>query len=359
MLSVLFILPVGGGSGGAHSVMQEADAMRRLGVEVRIAANANNAVKLRSSYVDLPYIINHIHGYESIQQLSQLISEFDPAVVVATTNQSVHVLASAIKIGSPRTNARYAYYVQDYEPFFYEKGTDDWLVAYSSYGLIPGMIHFAKTRWLQEVVEENHGVQVYKVEPSIDHDVYYPDFGTMSAGRDRLNIAAMLRPSTPRRAPKRTVRILNMIGKKYAGRVSCFSFGCILEDYPLLGLNLDSCKHLGVLRREEVGDLFRSIDLFIDLSDFQAFGRTAIEAMSCGALAIVPAHGGTYEYAVDGKNSFVVDVRNDELIERAIDEFVALHPSERLSMSLSAVSSGYAFSPERAALSEIALFAGV
>lgn len=355
LFSVMFILPVGGGSGGAHSVMQEAEAMRRLGVEVSVVANANNAAKLQQAYDDLPLIKHHIHGYESVEHLARLMGERAPSVVVATTNQSVHVLAMAIKRMASGPAIRYAYYIQDYEPLFYPRGSDDWVIAYSSYGLIPGMIHFAKTRWLQEIVEENHGLQVYKVEPSIDHSIYFPDLSRRLMDQQSLVVAAMLRPSTPRRAPKRTVRTLNRLADRFAGRASFISFGCLLEQYPDHGLNLDLCSHLGVLRREEVGELFRKVDLFLDLSDFQAFGRTAIEAMSCGCLALVPAHGGVYEYAVDGSNCFVVDVRRDDLIERAVEEFFSLSVSERQQMSLNAISVGYRYSPERAALSEISL----
>lgn len=352
--TIMFVLPVSGGSGGAHSVMQEADAMRALGIEAIVAANEDNAPRLRRAYRDLASIQNHVVAYRGPEGLSALITEIAPDVVVATTNQSVHVLAGALEYGNHHSQ-RTAYYVQDYEPLFYAKDSADWLTAYRSYGLIPGMIHFAKTRWLQEVVQNNHRIQVAKVKASIDHKVYYPRLGERAESTGKLRIVAMLRPATPRRAPRRTVRIVNRIAHEFKDRVTVTTFGCTLDELKAQSLRLTGVEHLGVLSRDDVGDMFRSTDLFLDLSDFQAFGRTALEAMSCGATALVPAHGGAYEFAQDGRNAFIVDTRDDEAILTAVRDFLAMSPFERREMMMLGVETGYGYSPERAALSEIAV----
>ncbi len=351
MPSILFVLPASGGSGGAHSVMQEADAMRTFGVDAAIAVNADNADKLRRNYRDLPQIASQILAYQGVASLGDLIRTRAPDVVVATTNQSVHTLAEALETAGLQ-GQRTAYYIQDYEPLFYERDSSDWRLAYTSYGRVPGMIHMAKTRWLQEVVEENHGIQVRKVEPSVDHRVYYPNLGTPRRESDK-RIVAMVRPATPRRAPRRTVRILNRIVTEMAGSVSCMSFGCSEGELEAHSLRLHGIEHLGTLSRDDVGHLFRNADLFLDLSDFQAFGRTAIEAMSCGAIALVPAHGGAYEFARDGRTGFVVDTRSDEAIMDGVRQFTAMTQAERDGMMLHCIEAGYRYSPERAALSEL------
>jgi glycosyltransferase involved in cell wall biosynthesis len=357
MNSILFVLPVAGGSGGAHSVMQEADAMRALGVNASIATNTDNASKLRRAYRDLVSIQSHVLAYAGAEGLGALIKEAKPDVVVATTNQSVHVLAEALKKAELK-DVRTAYYIQDYEPLFYAKDSSDWVTAYTSYGLIPRMTHFAKTRWLQETVEANHRVQVAKVEPSIDHKVYFPELSVRAVEREKLTVVAMLRPATPRRAPRRTVRIMNRVAHEFGDKVSCVTFGCSLEELKTHSLRLTGISHLGVLARDDVGELFREADLFLDLSDFQAFGRTAIEAMSCGTTAVVPAHGGAYEFAQDGRNGFIIDVRSDNAIMAAVRQFVVMDPVERREMMLSGIQAGYRYSPERAALSEIKLLLG-
>jgi glycosyltransferase involved in cell wall biosynthesis len=353
-ISIMFLLPVSGGSGGAHSVMQEADAMRALGIDAVIATNDGNAARLRRGYKDLSTIHNFVLAYESPSALGALLTQRRPDIVVATTNQSVHVLEEALHIAK-LPNQRTAYYIQDYEPLFYDRGSNEWNIAYSSYGRIPNCVHFAKTRWLQETVLNNHGVLVEKVEPSIDHGVYYPRISEIMSQRTHLTVAAMIRPSTPRRAPRRTVRIMNKIAQEYSDRVRCITFGCSADELRQNSLRLIGVDNLGVLARDELGDLFRETDLFLDLSDFQAFGRTSIEAMSCGSVSIVPAHGGASEYALDGKNCFVADTRCDENILGAFRQWLAMSDFERRQMALEGIKAGFRYSPQSAALSEISV----
>jgi glycosyltransferase involved in cell wall biosynthesis len=353
---IMFILPVGGGSGGAHSVMQEASAMRRIGIDATIAVNAGNAGRLRQTYADMPEIAKHIIGYQNADGLGALLAERAPGVAVATTNQSVHILAKALSRHKTCIQ-RTAYYIQDYEPLFYAVDSDDWLTAHASYGLIPGMVHFAKTGWVQETVRNNHRVEVHKVAPSIDHAVYFPCIDAPRAEGEKLTVVAMLRPATPRRAPRRTVRILNRLAHEFGDRLSCSVFGCTDAELAEQSLELRGVDNHGVLRREGVGTLFRNTDLFLDLSDYQAFGRTALEAMSCGTIAIVPVHGGSGEYARDGINGFVVDTRDDEAVVAAVRGFLGMTTGERGEMRLNGIAEGFRHSPEIAALSEARLLA--
>ena len=354
MSSLLFILPVSGGSGGAHSVMQEADAMRSLGIDAMIATNGDNAMKLRRSYRDLKTIQHNVFSYNGIEGLAALIDEKKPDVIVATTNQSVHFLGDALKTATHK-GAVIGYYIQDYEPLFYQRNSNDWKIAHTSYGLIPNMVHFAKTRWLQETVSNNHNIPVYKVAPSVDHDVYFPNLDLRVQRAEKIVVTAMIRPATPRRAPRRTSRIISRIMGQFNEQVTCYTFGCMTDEMRNSSLRTVGAEHLGVLSREEVGDLFRTSDIFLDLSDFQAFGRTAIEAMSCGCTAILPMHGGAYEYAEDGRNCFLVDVRNDEAVMSCVEQYLSMSDQERLQMSMDGIKSGYKYSPEIAAISEIDL----
>jgi glycosyltransferase involved in cell wall biosynthesis len=336
--------------------MQEADAMIGLGIDVSIACNSINVERLRQGYRDLPRIQAHIQGFANPAELGKLIGDTKRDVVIATTNQSVHTLAEALETMPQDHNLRFGYYIQDYEPLFYDKSSEDWAKAYTSFGLIPGMVHFAKTSWLQEVTNLNHNVPVQKVLASIDHTVYYPDLAYRTAPRDKVTVAAMVRPATPRRAPRRTVRILNRLAAEHGDTVSCLAFGCQPEELASEDLRLAGVENVGVLGRRGVGDLFRKVDLFLDLSDYQAFGRTAIEAMSCGVISVVPVHGGAHEFAVHGTNSFVVDVRSDDDIMNAVSIFLSMTAADRTRMARMAINAGYKYTPELAALSEIELF---
>lgn len=351
---VLFVLPSGGGGGGSNSVAQEAMGLARLGIDVRIAVNTPNYTKLMASYPELQTFNVQVQPYSDPAELARHMGACN--VVVATTNASafdVHDGDAHLAKERGRPAIRYAYYVQDYEPLFYAPNTERWTKAYQSYTVLREAMLFAKTQWLCDVVYANHGIKVAKVKPSIDHDVHFPD---LRRARSPLSIVAMLRPSTPRRAPKRTVRIMNAIAGKF-GDVSLQVFGCSNEELSAAGIDLPSAvKNWGVLKRDQVPELLRSADLFLDLSDYQAFGRTGLEGMACGCIPIVPVLGGAGEYALHGCNAFMVDTRSDHEVLAAVGTFVSMGPKVRAEMRQVALETSAQYTVTKAALSELRLF---
>ncbi len=53
-MKVVFILPVAGGGGGAHSVVQEVNEMISMGIDVHIAINSANIMSMKVNYADMP-----------------------------------------------------------------------------------------------------------------------------------------------------------------------------------------------------------------------------------------------------------------------------------------------------------------
>lgn len=353
-LSVMFVLPSGGGGGGSNSVAQEAMGLARLGVDVRLAVNVPNYAKFLTSYPELEALKIPVLSYVDGAALAEHFATCQ--IAVATTNASVfdvaHARAQLMK-DAPNTLPKFAYYVQDYEPLFYPANSELWTKAGQSYTALKDAMLFAKTNWLCDIVYANHGIKVRKVTPSIDHEVHYPD---LRRAGSPLSVVAMLRPATPRRAPKRTVRIMRTIAGKYAD-VSMQVFGASDEELEAAGIVLPAnVKNWGVLKRSQVPDLLRASDLFLDLSDYQAFGRTGLESMACGCIPVVPVLGGTGEYAVHGRNSFVVDTRSDNEILNAVKIFVGMDSNSRAEMGQLALETAANFTVEKAALSEHRIF---
>jgi glycosyltransferase involved in cell wall biosynthesis len=149
---------------------------------------------------------------------------------------------------------------------------------------------------------------------------------------------------------------MNAIAKRF-GDVSLQVFGSENEELNSAGIELPSqMKNWGVLKRAEVPELLRTADLFLDLSDYQAFGRTGLEGMACGCVPIVPVLGGAREYAVHGHNAFVVDTRSDQAILDAVGTFVSMAPKVREGMRQVALEAAAEFTVAKAALSELRLF---
>ena len=346
MKSIVFILPVKGGGGGAHSVVQEVSEMIKMGVDAKIAVDAKNCMSMKSTYFDMPEVVANLISYtDESNLLAQIKNDSTVIATIFTTVSMVKNLCAKNDTLVP------AYYVQDYEPLFSAKGTDLWQQAYDSYTLIKDCILFAKTAWLQNVVLENHGVSVHKVEPSIDQSVYFPNFNKSSK-----MITAMVRPKSPRRAPHRTMRILRAIQKNYPEYKICI-FGCTEEEIIENDLVRDfEYENLGVLKRLQVSQVLREAELFLDLSDFQAFGRTGLEAMACGCIPVITKYGGVYEYAVDQENSFIVDTKSDEAMLLGVSSYLEMSDEEKNTIRHQAIATAQRFSIRKAALSELAIF---
>jgi GT2 family glycosyltransferase/glycosyltransferase involved in cell wall biosynthesis len=300
---ILFVLPVKGGGGGVHSIVQETIGIRELGAHASVAVPQKALSRYHEHYPNVDRSV--FVGFRNIEGLTRAVEQYD--VVVATIFTSVKLIKKVLR---SVPDVLPAYYIQDYEPWICRNNESLRQEALNSYTLIPGLVRFAKTDWIRHIVEEKHGVPVHKVMPSLDTSVYFPPPKHSPSGEtgQTVRIAAMIRPKTPRRAPGLTMEVLREIKEEYGESVEIIIFGCDPEEKGFLALRRDfEFQHLGVLIREEVAETLRRSNIFVDFSTYQAFGRTALEAMACGCAVIVPEHGGTFEYAENEVNALVVD----------------------------------------------------
>ena len=356
---ILFVLPAKGGSGGANSVVQEVAGMRKLGVDAKAATHERYRDRFRHFYKEFFESENYFLFFDSDEELMALSSPFD--VVVATLWSTPAQIAPIARRWPDKT---FFYYVQDYEPWFFPNDPDLQSEAAESYNLIPDMALMAKTDWICRTVRERHGREVYRVAPSLDHDVFYPAAQGSIDKEGNVTIAAMIRPSTPRRAPIRTLAVLrevvNRARNKEALRVVIF--GCETADLNAYvqrhdtDLSLDfPFENRGLLTRNEVAELLREADIFLDLSDYQAFGRTGLESMACGCATVLTAHGGAYEYALDGDNSLLVDVTSFNQMVTAVERLLN-NAGLRGQIQSRALETAARYSILRASLSELSVF---
>lgn len=349
MTRLVFVLPVRGGGGGAHSVVQEATALRDLGVEAVVAVNAPNAEAFRAAYDRFDWIGGGgMAVFDGPRDLARHLAGAD--VAVGTTNTSIHAIAEALRAlrGPP---PRMAYYVQDYEPLFYAVGTTEHALALASFTVLRACTFFAKTAWLAGLVRAAHGQETALVVPSVDHAIYRP--ARRPAGRRPL-VAAMVRPATPRRAPRRTLAFLAQVASGTFGAAEAVAFGTDSEELAAYGLTLpEGVRLAGRLRQPEVAALLREADLFLDLSDYQAFGRTAAEAMACGCIALAPLRGGAPEFIADGVSGFLADTCDPAAVESALRRMLSLSEAERRAIRLAGLEAVAGFTPVRAAISEL------
>lgn len=139
-------------------------------------------------------------------------------------------------------------------------------------------------------------------------------------------------------------------------QVQIHIFGCESSDPNFQQLQHDfEFQQHGVLTREGVADVLRDAEIFLDLSDYQAFGRTGLEAMACGCVVVLPQVGGVHEYAVDRENALVVDTSSDERCYAAVVDLVR-DDDLRRKLANNALVTARAYSIEKSAISEVVLF---
>lgn len=347
-IRVLFLLPARGGSGGVHSIVQECHGMNALGAFAQVAIPRRLSDGYRRDYPDFPRQLFHV--YDGFTDLSHYAATFH--VAVATIYTSVELLGE-LKASRPRLRA--AYYVQDYEPWFAPPGSEARKRAAASYTALPDALAFAKTDWIRDMVASHHSVVVEKVVPSIDHEVYRPRPRPRPQRTSRLKICAMVRPSTARRNASGTMRVLADLERRWHGRVEVAIFGCPSWDRKFRPLEraFDYRNH-GRLTRARVAQLLQSSDVFVDLSLFQAFGRTALEAMACGCSVVLTRHGGIGEYAVDGDNCLLVDPADEPECVATIERLLS-DDDLRARLRRVGLETARRYSVEAAAASELAL----
>ncbi len=98
-----------------------------------------------------------------------------------------------------------------------------------------------------------------------------------------------------------------------------------------------------------------TVDVFIDMSTYQAFGRTALEAMACGAAVIAPEGCGPDEYGRDGENIRLVDTKDFDAVFSATCELIE-DKEFRERIAAAAIETAAEFSVASASDSEIELF---
>ena len=239
------------------------------------------------------------------------------------------------------------YYIQDYEPYFYEPGSAGYRKALESYVLIPKLIRCCTTQWIYEQIQRQIKAPTVIIGGSLDTDLFWPRPHQEPVWPDRpMRVAAMIRPHSERRSPYMTMDILQQISEKYGPRVEFKLFGTKPSDPGFAPLPKNFPWHFAdELSQSQMANLLNEVDIFVDFSTFQGLGLTAMESMACGVAVTVPSKGGTNTFARDGKNSLVVDTSDPQACLLALQRLIDDH-ALRMKLQRNAIHSVKIFHPE-------------
>jgi glycosyltransferase involved in cell wall biosynthesis len=94
----------------------------------------------------------------------------------------------------------------------------------------------------------------------------------------------------------------------------------------------DRVKFLGRIPREETYKYYQRVNLFVLPSANEGISNAMLEALASGLPVIVTDVGGTKELIEDGKNGYIVPLRDAEAIAAAIQKMID-NPEARALMS--------------------------
>lgn len=152
-----------------------------------------------------------------------------------------------------QTKRKY-YFIQDYEPLFYEGGSMSAL-AESTYRF--GFEGIVNTPGLLRAINLRHGLQGVSFVPAVDSRYY---FHAAKDDNKRIRIFFYARPGNPRNAFYLGILIIKQLLKKYGDQIEIITAGSEWNEasYGLKG----SVTNLGLLNSlEEVGALYRTCDI--------------------------------------------------------------------------------------------------
>jgi glycosyltransferase involved in cell wall biosynthesis len=336
--------------GGGNVILQEAAAMQKMGVDVRIVNLSSHRAMFDRSYPNRELPVIYV---DKEHHISGLMTKYD--AVIATLYRSVDWMEPL----TPNQDLPIrGYYIQDFEPYFFPKNSENFKTAWNSYTRYPDLVRITKTEWNCEVVKTQIGVDCSVIEPSLNLDLYRPRRRVDPDWPNRpLRITAMIRPNTPRRQPEFTMKVLRELYWTHGNTIEFVLFGCGSDDPEFLALPHDfTWRNAGILTQPQLAFLLNETDIFVDFSSFQAMGLTAMEAMACGNAVIVPQKGGAETFARHEKNSLVVDTSSPEACFKALNRLV-LEESLRVQLQRQAIADVCQYFPEQAAYNTLnALF---
>lgn len=313
---VALLCPIAYASGGGNILVQEAALLNKLGVQVWLINLSSNQAVFEATYSGVEGL--YFAGDKEIRSFLK-VNEMQFDAIIASAFFTTEWIPDEFNGRPPRLG----YYIQDDEPAFFESGTSKHRVALRSYELLRRGVGFTKTNWNADAIERRGFPRPAVVGASVDLSRFRPKGRNLHTAREVVRIAAMVRfeSGIDRRAPERTMRVLNRLNEAYGKRVELIVFGSD-PDHDKKSMLAPDVTDLGRLRPDEVATLMRNIDVFLDFSLWQAMGLSAMEAMASGCAVVVPSNGGTGDFCVAEHNSLIVDSLDDDACFAAASRLV-------------------------------------
>ena len=165
-------------------------------------------------------------------------------------------------------------------------------------------------------------------------------------------------------ARKHPLAILKAVKNIPEDNVSCVNFigdGAEqkkLYDFAKQNYMLPKVNFLGKVSRERVSEELKKTDVFIMISESEAFGLVYLEAMGVGCLTIASKDEGMDGVIIDGENGFLCKAGNDEELSLILKRIIKMNSDERKKISDNALRTAMNNTDERAAINYLKFVEG-
>lgn len=230
---------------------------------------------------------------------------------------------SAFLVSRVRDARAKFYFIQDYEPSFYEGGTRHGLVD-TTYRL--GLLRVVNTPGLRDWIDSLHGGGGTAFLPSVDTSVYRPD-ETRPAEPGRVKIFFYGRPLNARNGFILGMEALKRVKERYGERVEIVAAG---EEWSPLSYGAGGAvENLGRLStREAVTDLYRSCDVGLVFMFSKHPSYQPFEYMASGCAVVTNDNAATRWLLKHEENALVCEA-TVESVAQSIGRLVEDTPLRR------------------------------
>ena len=121
---------------------------------------------------------------------------------------------------------------------------------------------------------------------------------------------------------------------------------------------LPRVRFLGKVSRERVSEELTKTDIFVMVSESEAFGLVYLEAMGAGCLTIASKDEGMDGVIVDGKNGFLCKAGDDEELSLVLKRIIKMNSEERKKISDNALRTAMDNTDEKAAMNYLKFVEG-
>ncbi len=237
------------------------------------------------------------------------------------------------------------YFVQDFEPWFYPRGSE-YDFAEQTYTF--GFVGLCSGGWLSRKLAADYGMRCYTLSFSYDRLLYHQSHRREP---DVRRVFCYVRPPTPRRGLETALLAMNIVGERLP-HVEFIFAGWDIGNYHFPHKHLNA----GVLSLAELPDLYSQCDVSVVIS-YSNLSLLPLEIMSCGC-AVVLNRGENNEWLFDESVCAFSGSSPNAIAETVIDLIEHDGKREALAMRAKTFAAGTSWDNEYskllAALDEVA-----